>query len=61
MMKWLQSSSDMAERVRQHDWAKTPLGPPEQWPDVLKTTVALCLASSFPQSIVWGASTDHAV
>lgn len=54
MMKWLQSSSDMAERVRQHDWAKTPLGPPEQWPDVLKTTVALCLASSFPQSIVWG-------
>lgn len=54
MMKWLQSSSDMAERVRQHDWASTPLGPPEHWPDVLKTTVALCLASSFPQSIVWG-------
>ena len=54
MMNWLQSSSDMAEQVRQHDWANTPLGPPEQWPDVLKTTVALCLASSFPQSIVWG-------
>ncbi|KTC44483.1 diguanylate cyclase, partial [Pseudomonas fluorescens ABAC62] len=54
MMNWLQSGSDMAERVRQHDWANTPLGPPEQWPDVLKTTVALCLASSFPQAIVWG-------
>ncbi|WP_219266048.1 GAF domain-containing protein [Pseudomonas sp. Xaverov 259] len=54
MMNWLQSSSDMAERVRQHDWGNTPLGPLEQWPDVLKTTVALCFASSFPQAIVWG-------
>ena len=54
MMNWLQSSSDMAERVRQHDWSNTPLGPLEQWPDVLKTTVALCFASSFPQSIAWG-------
>ncbi|WLI09463.1 response regulator [Pseudomonas sp. FP597] len=54
MTNWLQCSSDMAERVRQHDWASTPLGPPEQWPDVLKTTVALCFASSFPQAIVWG-------
>ena len=54
MMNWLQSSSDMAERVRLHDWAATPLGPLDQWPDVLKTTVALCFASSFPQAIVWG-------
>ncbi|MGU9816151.1 response regulator [Pseudomonas sp. LF135] len=54
MMNWLQGSSDMAERVRQHDWASTPLGPLEDWPDVLKTTVALCFASSFPQSISWG-------
>ncbi|RUQ46586.1 hybrid sensor histidine kinase/response regulator, partial [Corynebacterium pseudodiphtheriticum] len=56
MMNWLQSSSDMAEQVRRHDWANTPLGPLEQWPDVLKTTVALCFASSFPQAIVWGPS-----
>lgn len=54
MMNWLQGSSDMAENVRQYDWASTPLGDPEQWPDVLKTTVALCFASSFPQAIVWG-------
>ncbi|VVO01058.1 GAF domain-containing protein [Pseudomonas fluorescens] len=56
MMNWLQSSSDMAERVRLHDWASTPLGPLEEWPDVLKTTAALCFASSFPQAIIWGPS-----
>ncbi|ALI09150.1 MULTISPECIES: response regulator [Pseudomonas] len=54
MTDWLQSSGEMAERVRRHPWEGTPLGPPSQWPDVLKTTVALSLASHFPQAIVWG-------
>jgi len=56
MTNWLQGGGEMAERVRHHDWTNTPLGPLDQWPDVLKTTVALCLASRFPQSIVWGPS-----
>ncbi|MDF3200685.1 response regulator [Pseudomonas sp. 1912-s] len=56
MTNWLQGGGEMGERVRYHDWATTPLGPLDQWPDVLKTTVALCLASSFPQAIVWGPS-----
>ncbi|MBA1378341.1 GAF domain-containing hybrid sensor histidine kinase/response regulator [Pseudomonas brassicacearum] len=54
MTDWLQSYGEMAERVRRHDWEGTPLGLPEQWPDVLKTTVALSMASHFPQAIVWG-------
>ncbi|SDU93297.1 GAF domain-containing hybrid sensor histidine kinase/response regulator [Pseudomonas mucidolens] len=54
MNDWLQGDGEMAERVRCHDWASTPLGPMEQWPDVLKTTVALSFASHFPQAIVWG-------
>jgi signal transduction histidine kinase/CheY-like chemotaxis protein len=54
MTDWLQSDGEMAERVRHHDWASTPLGPLAQWPDVLKTTVALSFASSFPQAIIWG-------
>ncbi len=44
----------MAERVRHHDWTNTPLGAMDQWPDVLKTTVSLSLASHFPQAVVWG-------
>ncbi|KIQ59928.1 MULTISPECIES: GAF domain-containing hybrid sensor histidine kinase/response regulator [Pseudomonas] len=54
MTDWLQSYGEMAERVRRHDWDNTSLGPPKQWPDVLKTTVALSLASHFPQAIIWG-------
>ncbi|MNM51263.1 Blue-light-activated protein [compost metagenome] len=55
MAKWLDGGGLMAERIRTHDWATTPLGALEQWPDVLKTTVALCLASRFPQAVLWGA------
>lgn len=54
MAKWLQGGGLMAERIRTHDWANTPLGALDTWPDVLKTTVALCLASRFPQAILWG-------
>lgn len=54
MAKWLDGGGQMAERIRNHDWAATSLGPLDQWPDALKTTVALCLASRFPQAILWG-------
>lgn len=54
MAKWLDGGGLMAERIRNHDWAATSLGPLEQWPDVLKTSVALCLASRFPQAVLWG-------
>ena len=54
MAKWLDGGGLMAEFIRNHDWAATPLGPLDQWPDALKTTVALCLASRFPQAVLWG-------
>jgi signal transduction histidine kinase/CheY-like chemotaxis protein len=54
MTDWLQDNSKMAEQIRRHDWANNPLGPLQHWPDVLKTTVSLSLASHFPQAIVWG-------
>jgi PAS domain S-box-containing protein len=46
--------SRMAALVHEKDWSKTPLGPIESWPQSLKTTVSLCLASNFPISIAWG-------
>ncbi|EKT4448778.1 response regulator [Pseudomonas putida] len=54
MAKWLDGGGLMAERIRNHNWAATPLGPLEHWPDALKTTMALCLASRFPQAVLWG-------
>ena len=54
MAKWLDGGGLMAERIRNHDWAATTLGPLQHWPDPLKTSLALCLASRFPQAVLWG-------
>ena len=44
----------MAERVRSFDWASTPLGPMEAWPQALKVAVGICLNSRFPMFVWWG-------
>ncbi len=36
------------------DWASTPLGPAEGWPQSLRTTVNILLASRFPMWMAWG-------
>ncbi|MGJ7552330.1 ATP-binding protein [Pseudomonas alloputida] len=54
MANWLDGGGLMAGRIRNHDWAATPLGPLDQWPETLRTCVALCLDSRFPQAVLWG-------
>jgi len=44
----------MGKLLRSMDWTKTPLGALESWPQSLRTTVSLCLASNFPISLAWG-------
>jgi PAS domain S-box-containing protein len=51
---WLAVDGEMAERVRGHDWAKTPLGPIPEWPRELRTAVALTLSHSLPMLLCWG-------
>ncbi|MFI1371882.1 SpoIIE family protein phosphatase [Streptomyces longwoodensis] len=36
------------------DWASTPLGPPEGWPQSLRTAVSILLSSRFPMWMAWG-------
>jgi PAS domain S-box-containing protein len=36
------------------DWAGTPLGPPEDWPQSLRTAADILLSSRFPMWLGWG-------
>jgi len=47
----------MGAAMRAHDWAKSSLGVPDQWPQPLKTLVGVLLAADQPMFIGWGA--DH--
>ena len=51
---WLVGGGEMGKLIRSMDWSMTPLGPIGSWPQSLRTTVSLCLASNFPISLVWG-------
>ena len=50
---WLSGGGEMGERIRAFNWASTPLGPPEDWPQALKSAVTFCLGSAFPIVIWW--------
>ena len=40
--------------MRAHDWSESPLGPPDTWPQSLRTVVGLLLQSQFPMFVAWG-------
>lgn len=44
----------MGSLMRAHDWAATPLGPPDRWAAELKILAAFVLASPQPMMIWWG-------
>ena len=47
-------NTEMARRMRELDWSKTPLGPSRQWPQSLRTSVSTCLDCAFPIVLWWG-------
>lgn len=44
----------MGALIRSMDWSRTRLGPPREWPQSLRTSVSLCLSSTFPILVAWG-------
>ena len=50
----LAGGGEMGEMIRAHDWASTPLGPPQAWPAALKLSASICLGSRFPMVLWWG-------
>lgn len=54
---FLSGGGEMGALIRSMDWSSNPLGPVENWPQSLKTSVSLCLSSTFPILIAWGPET----
>jgi len=47
-------SGEMPARMRALDWSATQLGPVEQWPQTLRTSVRIVLDSACAMAICWG-------
>ncbi len=48
------SDPEVGADLARVDWAATPLGPPEEWPQSLRTAVSILLSSRFPMWMAWG-------
>jgi signal transduction histidine kinase len=48
------ADSEMGRLCRQTDWAATPLGPVESWPQSLKTAAGIALRQGIAQNLCWG-------
>jgi PAS domain S-box-containing protein len=52
--KGIFSTGEMADLTREFNWPATPVGPIEQWPDILLITVNNLLATRNPMFLWWG-------
>ena len=52
--RFLAGGGEMGALMRAHDWSSSPLGPPEGWPQSLRTAVRLMLNCGHPMYIWWG-------
>jgi signal transduction histidine kinase len=48
------SGDEMRALLGNMDWARTPLGPVGQWPQLLRTAVSICFSQRFPTLVLWG-------
>ena len=53
-LAFLMGGGEMGSLIRSMDWSKTSLGPVTGWPQSLRTTVSICLASDLPICVIWG-------
>ena len=51
---FLAGGGEMGALMRAYDWAATPLGRPEAWPQSLKTVVRIMLTSRYAMWMGWG-------
>src|SRR5215831_13707546 len=53
-LDFLAEGGEVGARLRALDWRETPLGPPEHWPQSLKTIVRVMLDSRYAMWMLWG-------
>jgi len=53
-LSFLECTGEMGALIRAFDWSKTPLGPPENWPENLRVSTSILLNSQFPMFVWWG-------
>ena len=51
---FIRGGGEMGELIRAKDWSKTSLGDPADWPQSLRTMVAVMLDNPFGMYIAWG-------
>ena len=51
---FLAGGGAMGARIRAHDWSASSIGPPEAWPQSLRTALRIVLHSGFPAYLAWG-------
>ncbi len=51
---WLIADGEMGRLIRSKDWSQTPVGPPESWPQSLKTALGIMLHSRYQMFVWWG-------
>jgi PAS domain S-box-containing protein len=51
---FLSGGGNLGALTRVHDWAHTPLGAVDTWPQSLRTAVSIMLNSKHPMFIAWG-------
>ncbi|WP_150303363.1 hybrid sensor histidine kinase/response regulator [Pseudomonas saliphila] len=51
---FLLGGGEIGARMRAHDWAATSLGPPETWPQSLKSAISTCINSPVLGAVLWG-------
>ncbi len=51
---FLSNGGEVGALMRAHDWSTSPLGPPDTWPQSLRSVVGLMLNSRFSMFVAWG-------
>ena len=51
---FLQGTGTLGQLILDHDWSASPLGPIDNWPQSLKTSISLMINSRQPMWLGWG-------